>query len=292
MNDWLKLLRVSNAPTCVTNVLVGCAIGIASLPPEFPGPFIDPAAVLLVIAGVFGFYFGGMALNDVLDVERDRASGAPRPIARGRIGRIPAAVVSIMLLAAGLVGVSLAGGTPGFLAGLGLLTCIVAYDLWHRSTWPAVVLMGLCRGLVDLVAALTVTTELDLTLLIVLGTGLMLHTAIVTGIARTERTDGTPSNWLIALLPVAPCGALLLLGGMELWATAIFGILLALWLGRIVSMLRSTPPHVIPAVLAGLSGIALLDAFYLAMLGWSVLSLLCVACFAMTAYAHRSISGT
>ena len=86
--------------------------------------------------------------------------------------------------------------------------------------------------------------------------------------------------------------ALLLLGGMELWATAIFGILLALWLGRIVSMLRSAPPRVVPAVLAGLSAIALLDAFYLAMLGWAVLSLLCVACFAMTAYAHRSISGT
>ena len=296
MNDWLQLLRVSNAPTCVTNVLVGCAIGIASLPPDFPGPFIDPGAVVLVLASVFGFYFGGMALNDVLDVERDRASGAPRPIARGRIGRTPAAILSILLLSAGLVCAGLAAGMPGVLAGAGLLTCIVVYDCWHGSTWPAVVLMGLCRGLVYLLAALTVTTALDatlnLTLLLVLGGGLMLHTAIVTGIARTERTEAAPASWALPLLPLAPCGALFLLGGVELWATAVFGIVLALWLGRIVSLLRSTPPRVIPAVLAGLSGIALLDAFYLAMLGWAVLSLLCVACFALTALAHRSIAGT
>ena len=292
MKDWLQLLRVSNAPTCVTNVLVGCLIGIASLPPEFPGPFVDPLAVVLVLGGVFGFYFGGMALNDVLDVKRDRLSGAPRPIACGRIGRTPAAIAAVCLLGGGLTGVTFAAGTPGLLAGSGLLVCIVAYDCWHDSTWPAVLLMGLCRGLVYLVAALSVTTTLDLTLLIILSSGLMLHTAIVTGIARTERTVQSPPVWPLLLLPLAPCVPLLLLGSVEPWATAIFGIGLAIWLGRIVTLLMTEPPRVVPAVLVGLSAIALLDAFYLAMLGGAVLSLLCVACFAMTALAHRSIAGT
>ena len=91
---------------------------------------------------------------------------------------------------------------------------------------------------------------------------------------------------------LAPCVPLLLLGSVEPWATAIFGIVLAIWLGRIVTLLMTEPPRVVPAVLVGLSAIALLDAFYLAMLGGAVLSLLCVACFAMTALAHRSIAGT
>ena len=118
-------------------------------------------------------------------------------------------------------------------------------------------------GLVYLVAALSVTTTLDLTLLIILSSGLMLHTAIVTGIARTS--EPSRNRLPLLLLPLAPCVPLLLLGSVEPWATGIFGIVLAIWLGRIVTLLMTEPPRVVPAVLVG-SAIALLDAFYLAML--------------------------
>ncbi|MCH2148267.1 MAG: hypothetical protein MK095_02410 [Phycisphaerales bacterium] len=293
MNNWLKLLRISNAPTCLSNVLVGCAIGMASVPDTEIATFIDPAAVLWVIGSVFGFYFGGMALNDVLDVRQDQASGAPRPIAQGHIGRMPAALVAIALLAFGVVAAALSGGANGLITGLTLLACIVIYDLWHRATWPAMILMGCCRGLVYVLAACSVTDQPDTTMLLVLSLGLSLHTALITGIARSERTTTRPAIWYVALLPLAPCGALALLhdqGGTT--SIAVFGIMLALWLGRITGMLRDTPPRVIPAVLAGLSAIALLDAFYLAILGGWILSLLAVACFALTTLAHRSISGT
>ena len=293
VNNWLQLLRISNAPTCLSNVLVGCAIGITSVPDAAITTFIDPYAVLWALGSIFAFYFGGMVLNDVLDAPRDRASGAPRPIARGRIARMPAALAAIGMLAFGLVAAALSGGSSGLVTGLALLTCIVIYDLWHRSNWPAMILMGCCRGLVYVIAACSVTQQPNVTMLLVFGLGLGFHTALVTGIARSERTSNRPSIWFVALLPLAPCGALALMHDQgDTTATAICGIMLALWLGRIGGMLRETPPRVIPAVLTGLSAIALLDAFYLAILGGWILSLLAVACFALTTLAHRSISGT
>ncbi|MBM44465.1 MAG: hypothetical protein CMJ36_05585 [Phycisphaerae bacterium] len=292
LQDWLQLLRVSNAPTCVTNVLVGCAIGIASLGPDHPGPWIDPGAVLIVLAGVFGFYFGGMALNDVIDAKHDKKTGAPRPIALGRIARGKAGVLALLLLGVGIIGCSLAGGIHGLVAGLVLLTCIVLYDLLHRAAWPAILLMGCCRGLVYVIAAFAVTPAPDAGLLIAFGLGLGFHTMLVTSIARKEWSGSRPAAWHSLLLPLAPCGALLAVGAVEPWAVILFGVILALWLGRMNRLLLESPPRVVNAVLAGLSGIALLDAFYLAMLGWAVLAFLALACFALTSLAHRSISGT
>ena len=87
LNDWLRLMRISNLPTCVTNVMTGCAIGIISLPADDPGPWIDPARFVLVLVGVFGFYLGGMMLNDVVDATRDLKDSPHRPIPAGRIDR-------------------------------------------------------------------------------------------------------------------------------------------------------------------------------------------------------------
>ena len=42
LHPWLRLMRISNLPTCITNVMTGCGLGILSLPSEDPGPWIDP----------------------------------------------------------------------------------------------------------------------------------------------------------------------------------------------------------------------------------------------------------
>jgi hypothetical protein len=46
------------------------------------------------------------------------------------------------------------------------------------------------------------------------------------------------------------------------------------------------------SVLGLLAGMALLDAMFLAMLGWVSLALLAIACFALVGLLHQSISGT
>ena len=59
---WAELARLSNAPTCVTNVLVGVALAA--------GPMRWTAAVAMSVS-ILLLYVAGMALNDAFDVERE-----------------------------------------------------------------------------------------------------------------------------------------------------------------------------------------------------------------------------
>ena len=72
---WLELARLSNAPTVVTNVLVGYVLGTLSAGSDHFDwlPFALAAAAGLVL------YTAGMILNDAKDAERDTKSRPTRP---------------------------------------------------------------------------------------------------------------------------------------------------------------------------------------------------------------------
>jgi 4-hydroxybenzoate polyprenyltransferase len=300
LNDWFKLMRISNLPTCVSNVLVGTAIGVVSLPPEFPGPFMVPLEFLSVIVGVCCLYLGGMILNDVADAPRDRLSRPDKPIPAGRIDRRVAAVISMLLLLGGWYLCMLGAGSSGAIAAGVLVACIILYDLFHGAVLPAIALMACCRALVYVIAAFAVTPDINVELTVILALGLAIHTAMVTGIARGETGTTRPPVWPIALLPVPMCLVVLLEGSTLLnnadllqWCmVAVTALLASLMMARIGMCLQKTPPLIIPAVLTGLSSMALIDAFYLAMLDIPVFALLAIACFALVALMHQSISGT
>jgi len=300
LHDWLRLMRISNLPTCVTNVMVGCAIGIISLPADDPGPWIEPTRFVLVLAGVIGFYLGGMVLNDVVDATRDLKNSPHRPIPSGRIGRSTAGIVAGLLLIGGWIGCTLAGGWLGGCTATALLICILLYELLHGATWPAIILMGLCRALVYVVAVFAVTESPDPWLLAFLAAGLWLYTAGITGIARGEDTNTLGGSWPTIIIGVGMLGPACLLaasrpieGGVLPWlAFLVTGIALALWTARSFDLLNRQPPRVMGSVLGLLAGMALLDAFFLAMLGWVTLALLAIACFAIVSLLHQSISGT
>ena len=59
---WLQLARVSNTPTVVSNSVAG-ALAVP-----------DAGAVAVVAGAMALFYTAGMILNDLLDLEVDRAS--------------------------------------------------------------------------------------------------------------------------------------------------------------------------------------------------------------------------
>ena len=85
IRNYAELGRISNLPTCMTNVLVGCAIGAGGGAFDLPTVFGISLAIAL-------FYVAGMALNDVADLEVDRIERPQRPIPSGRINRRSAGV--------------------------------------------------------------------------------------------------------------------------------------------------------------------------------------------------------
>ena len=73
---------------------------------------------------------------------------------------------------------------------------------------------------------------------------------------------------------------------------AIAATFLICWLLLALRNTITTPPRMKNAILGYLSGICLLDAFYLSLLDQPILALVAIACFGLTAIGHRYILGT
>jgi len=147
MRAWLRLIRLPNLATAVADSLAGflvCA-GVQQL------DWLPPAACWAIAASVC-LYAAGMILNDVFDVDIDRAERPERPLPSGAIGLQTAALAGHGLLAAGVaaaVGAALARGQiwPA-VTGAILAAAVWLYDRHlkhHIILGPAT--MGACRGL-------------------------------------------------------------------------------------------------------------------------------------------------
>ena len=68
------------------------------------------------------------------------------------------------------------------------------------------------------------------------------------------------------------------------------GILLGLQILWV--FVRARAPSVVPAVLASIAGISLLDAFLLSLLDAPIPALVAVCCFALVTLIHRPLPGT
>lgn len=285
LRAYLELSRISNLPTCWSNVLVGAALAAGRGEVSWRG-------VLLPGAAVSCLYVGGMALNDAVDAPRDAAERPGRPIPSGRVSRAAATVFALGALAAG-VGLAAAAGAGCAIVAVSLALCIVAYDLLHHRLAASVPLMGLCRGLVYLLAAAASGGPSNWQTAWWMAGALAAYVTLVTVIARREA--GGPAGvrrWLsLALPPVAV--APVLVGAPAEWGWAIAAaLLLVAWLARSAVMVLRDPPRTQAAVMGWLSGICLLDAFYLALLQHPGAAAAAAACFALTATGHRAVSGT
>lgn len=283
---YLELARASNAPTVVTNVLMGCAIGAGF------GPFPWAAAAAISLAAVL-LYISGMALNDVVDTDVDRAERPARPIPSGRISRRAAFAFAGVCMAAGLA-ISAAFGLPAAAFALALAASIVAYNLLHQRSAATVVLMGLCRALVPLLAAAAVAWPIDLPLALGLAGVLGVYTILLSIVARVEVGDRLgPRRIAAAFMGLLPLLALVVVQRPvgSLWVAGAL-MLLAIWLAKAALHLRRSPPQIVPAVLTWLSGICLLDAYFLTLLDQRAIAPIALVAFAVTVALHRRIQGT
>ena len=268
---YLRLGRVSNLPTVWTNVLAGATLagGTASY-----ARLAGLAAVLSL------FYVGGMFLNDAFDREIDARERPERPIPSGEIS-----VLEVVGLGFGMLGLGTAllvgHGARAGLAGAALAGTIVLYDLWHKRNPISPVIMGACRALVYVIAAIAITGELPRPALYG-ALALWSYLIGLTYIAKQENLAELKNLWpALFAFPV--------FWGLELHPLSI--VLHLVFLGWIVA----TIPYLLrkqigPAVLRLLAGICLLDASTLS--ARPTLVVLALGCFALTRRWHRHIPGT
>ncbi|MDP1563309.1 MAG: UbiA family prenyltransferase, partial [Pirellulaceae bacterium] len=97
----LRLIRFSNTPTAVADVVAGYMLAV--------GTIVEwPPLVALALTSVCLYSFG-MVLNDLNDVEEDRIHNPQRPLVIGTISIATARRVAAGLVVTALIGSGVAG---------------------------------------------------------------------------------------------------------------------------------------------------------------------------------------
>lgn len=267
---WLEIARISNLPTVWTNVTAAWLLA--------GGPWQDVRLLWLLLGGSL-LYTAGMILNDVADAGYDNKHKKTRPIPSGRIS-LPAAWVAggVMMLAGVLVSTDL-GGASGRLT-LVLAAAILIYDMYHKP-WPGSIwVMGICRALLYVVAATSVSSFSEM---LTMSNGVIAGAAAMGGyvvgltqVARTEAKGGaifalqnllgrlllfTPAIIGLAFwLPRANWKLITLLGDLT---PLVPGVFILLFIGMVIyaiRVMRRGGPAIGEAVGILLAGIAIVDA--------------------------------
>lgn len=279
LQDHLRIARISNSPTVVSNVLAGAVLAAAL---EWS---VD--LVLVAIAMVL-FYTAGMYLNDILDYEIDRQQRSERPLPSGAIALGEAIAVTVALFLVGFALLITAGARP-FLAGIVLMGAIALYDAWHKGNAIGPLIMGSTRALVYVVAFLTFSNDINWRLAI-WSVAMLLYIAGLTSIAKTEHGPRLTRYWPVAAL--LPGVVIAIVNQPSALTFAVAAIFIA-WVIFCLSFVYVPTKRSIGGAIGRLiAGGSILDALVLASreATWGVVA--AFGCFALTIFFQRYIRGT
>jgi 4-hydroxybenzoate polyprenyltransferase len=297
---WLRLGRVSNLPTVWSNTLAGIAIASAASTAGATGNPLTPRHIVLLCVALSFLYVGGMYLNDGFDRKIDAVARPERPIPSGAVSAqtvfaLGFGMLGIGVMLAGHVGLALTSSPMGAISALLLAAAIVLYDLWHKGNPWSPVLMGLCRVLVYVTAAVAVastaalTPELTLAALALLG-----YLIGLTYIAKHEGGGSLVKLWpLVPLLAPVVYGAHAALTRGRADAGMLAVLVLVYVAGTLRLVLDPARRDIPGAVTRFIAGISLVDAIVITTAGGDRTA----AYFALGAYAatrlfQRVIPGT
>lgn len=302
LGAWMRLLRISNAPTVVTGSLVGAAIGASTM----PGSAIPVLPMTLVAAGTTLLYMGGMVMNDYFDQPIDRRERPSRPIVSGQIRESSALLLAMMLITAAvlLLAAASANAIPWMLL---LVSCVTAYNLLHRSVIAGPALMACCRALVPTIAAVACShnQQPDWNLLGFFALPLGVYTLGISIAARNEASVQTLASddmqlsvaaGMAAVAAVLPFGAIAcrllpalnaLQSGFYAAAMLCAAVLLFRGLGS-MTMPRGVPR----GVMRWIAAIACIDMASLVMLGRGELAAIAAIACVATLLSQRRILGS
>jgi len=294
VSPWLLLGRVSNLPTVWSNTLVGVALATTAQSATALGQQAPSNLHLLVlVVGLSLLYVGGMYLNDAFDRGFDARHRPERPIPSGAVSARAVFALGFGMLALG-IGLSTACGwvrTGSLAAGVAstaLAALVVVYNLHHKGNPLSPVLMGLCRVLVYVTAALATFAAYSPALAIS-SVALLGYLIGLTYIAKHETGGSVARFW-----PLAPLALPIALGlsapGLAPKALSLVVLVhTALSLRLVLSAAHRNVPKAVGQLIAGIS---LVDAIAIAATGLPELSLLAIAAFSLTRIFQRVVPGT
>ena len=283
-----RLGRVSNLPTVWTNVIAGVALG---------GGSVWDLRIIPLIFALSLFYTAGMFLNDAFDWRIDSEERKDRPIPRKEVTTKTVFMIGGLMLALGLlillgIGYLTPSGTRFWpvLAGLILCGLIVFYNWHHKNNPFSPLIMGGCRMMVYITAALAVSVYPSRE--VFLG-GLVLLCWIIglTYIARQEVLDNVANLWPISFLavPLLYCFPYMLEN--ELAAVVWVG-LLVVTVFVLYLLKRRYRGNVGLAVVTLIAGISLLDALFVLKWGDQGAGFLALSAFFFTLALQRFVPST
>jgi 4-hydroxybenzoate polyprenyltransferase len=286
LRAWAEVGRISNLPTTASNVLVGSVLG-GGLTTHID--WLRAGAAWCAIAML---YLAGMILNDVADIAIDRNERPGRPIPSGRITRTNAGAAVITLIVLALLITSILSWRAS-VAVAALVIIIAIYDFTHARSAVTVVLMGACRGLIYVIAALSVLESPNWPQVIIFASLMTIYTTSFSIIARRETSTSLDQRkWLALTLPLIPMLALTAIQLHQWLWPAIAMVVLWFVLALAARDVFIKPPRMKNAVMMWIAAISLLDAFLLTVLDRPLLALGAGACFIITCVAQRRVIGT
>jgi hypothetical protein len=284
----LQLGRVSNLPTVWSNVLAGAGLAGAAT--------VD-FRLLLLIVSMSLFYTGGMFLNDAFDHGFDAKVRPERPIPSGQVSAAQVHAFGFGMMAVGLVLLAWVG--YGYepltqwrpvVAGLALAGAIVFYNWHHKNNPLSPLVMGICRMLVYLTAALAVSTVVPPQVMVA-AVVLLCYLIGLTYAAKKEHLRSLENIWPLVFLAVPLIYGIYLALALPMVVLPL--VALAAWTLYALSLLRRRKPGDVPrAVVSLIAGISLLDAMLLVGTGAVMLAWFAIAAFGATLVLQRWVSGT
>jgi hypothetical protein len=137
LKPYLQLTRPANLLTALADIAAGMAIA---------GFLFVEGNYFFLLLATLGLYGGGVVLNDVFDAELDAIERPERPIPSGKVPRRNAALMGVLLLAAGVLSAFAYSTLSGLLA-VGIALLVVLYDRYAKhSRFFGPLVMGMCRG--------------------------------------------------------------------------------------------------------------------------------------------------
>ncbi len=284
---YLRLGRVSNLPTVWTNVAAGAVL---SGMPLYPGTMV----ALLVALSLF--YVGGMYLNDAFDRHVDARERPERPIPAGLVSARTVFIlgfgmlaVAVVILAVAAWGGRWAGAGRAVASGVALAAAIIYYDVVHKRDPLSPLIMGLCRLLIYITAALVVSGRIATPVLA--GAAALLSYLIgLTYVAKQENLARFRNAWPLLFLAVP------FIYAMPIVMDNVVGALLYLgflgWVGYSLSFLRARRMNIPGAVVRLLAGISLLDALLIAGANEPLLATAAIGGFILTRILQGYVAGT